>query len=130
MNHTQKKYAQDRVEQLVRQQRARIESEGATKRLPEYTNELKLRMIRDGSAVFLPGRALPSGRYKEVPELFDLFDFPGEDENREHNARAEEETAGRIATMRAAASDLKDELMLGDAVEALAKLRYFAGQSF
>lgn len=130
MNHTQKKYAQERVEQLRRQHEGKIESDGKDRRRPEVTTELRLRMIREGAAILHPERAYPSGRYREAPELFEMFDFPGEVEIKEHNERVAEEVSERLAVLRAAAGDLRDDLMLGDAAEALAKLKEFAAKSF
>ena len=130
MTHTEKRYAQERIQQITRQHEAAIEADIKQRQQPQMTPEAKLKMIRDGSAALVGNRVQMAGKYRDVPSLLDVFDFPGESSIDKHNEKLEIERIARIDKLRSASSTLRDELVLGDGKDALAKLKTFTSAKF
>lgn len=126
INHNQRKYALERVQIIVNQASRKIREESSARKMPFLNAADKCHMIVNGTAEMIPELVRPSTKYGDVPDITDCFRYPGEEATAEFNRKLEEEQEKRIDALLMEANRVKDEIMLGDAQEALNHIRDFS----
>lgn len=128
LSQSQKKYAMERIQAILNDKMAKIEVE--TKRKPDLSPQQKCDAILLGTAELQIEKIVPTGRYQELPSIGDVYTFPAQDEIDAWNKDALESAESRRAKLRAAASALRDQVMLGDPPDGLKAISQFASKKF
>jgi hypothetical protein len=125
MNQTQKKYAMQRVNEVLMCKAKKIR-EGMPKKPVEkqLTYKQAVKLIREGKvklhADTPPNKAMYNCRY-----ITDMFDFSAHCTRQSNGSDYDTAAAKKIAPLENECQRIKDQLMLGDATEALEMIAAF-----
>lgn len=128
-----RKYAVERIRIIQRDHENAVNADLQSRLKPEPSTADKLEQIRTGRAKLQRERAITTDTacgWPETPDLFDVFDFPGEDKRQQLNADLQAKSEARIAAIRDEARRLTDDIVLGDANNALNRINEFAKRRF
>ena len=118
MNKDQRKYALVRIADITRRKVQEAEERLTTPAVSLDAKEM-LRLIRDGKVKMC--EFIDPGRYYLRDRLRDVFDFSAHESKKSVDPALDE----KIARIRQQAAQIEDEIMLGDATEALDKISQF-----
>lgn len=132
MNQTERRYAIDRVKQIQKDYLDTVREHLKSNLKPEPSDDEKLEHIRSGRARLVRERAQPRNGYRTAPDLFDVFEFPGESKREEANSELRAECDGRISQIVEEGRKLVDKIQLTDieSTAALALIDAFARRKF
>jgi hypothetical protein len=118
VNKDQRKYALERISNITR--RKVREAEECLTSLAVYLEaEEMLRLVRDGKVKFREFIDPEAYYLKDV--LREVFDFSGYEQKKSVDPALDKE----VARIKQQAAQIEDEIMLGDATEALDKINQF-----
>lgn len=133
MNQTERRYAIDRVKQIQKGHLDLVREHVKANTKPTPSDEDKLEQIRSGSAKLRRERAIANvNGYRAAPDLFDVFEFPGEAKREEANATLKAEGEQRSQLILQEAQKLIDSFQLRniESTAALALIDAFARGKF
>jgi len=117
MNQTQKKYAMNRVDEIVRSKRIKLEDKHRVLEV-RLTGTEKIQKVLTGK---VPKRKTPCCNHN-MPYLIDVFDFSKWETNSD---RGQAKVAEAMKPVIKEATMIKDQIMLGDEAEALKMIEKF-----
>jgi hypothetical protein len=118
MNHTQRKYAMERVESIAKYKIAAIKDKHTTKGVCLSSQE-RVALVRKGKVKLRPDNCI---NYKSCGYFSDHFDFSRYESSNSFNQAAFDKEIKPISLK---AQEIKDQLMLGDAEQALKQIQDF-----
>lgn len=121
LKQDQLRYARKRINGVLETKLREVERWRRDSAPAKMSREEKLEAIRQGKAGKLK---IPDGTKWSV-DVTECFPFPEEAKLAKEEERIDREAAKKAAALRQTAQDLLDELILGDAAEALQKIREF-----
>ena len=113
MNQTQKRYAIDRVNQIVRDKEKSLREKFTTKKV-ELSRQEKVTKIRKGQVKIFSDKNITYNKCSFY--LTDVFDFSPFEKQGGVDKKKYDDT---MSPVRKKAQEVKDKIMLGDADEAL-----------
>lgn len=117
MNHTQRQYALNRLTDIYKEKTNKLEEVSTTK-AKTLTSQEKVALIRKGKIKVLPDAKINFNTYFDLDNAFDFS-------SHEKEEIISKNFESKLALLKERYDSVRDEVMLGDEVAALIKIKSF-----